>query len=99
MNTILIKSIAYRAEIIDILFNKSWYQEDINLLTKLLLNKVTASQIKETILGADRENIRFQYLDAEFVLNFDYYSQSCWICPNDEASQNKTHQLFERLKA
>ena len=98
MNDNTIKSISCNNEHIDILFNENWYQEDIHFLKNLLLAKVTNHQLKESIVGADRESIRFQWLDAEFIINFDYYSQSCWLSPNDDASQNKIHSMFNLLK-
>jgi hypothetical protein len=49
--------------------------------------------IQDKIIGADRENIRFSWKDCYFVLNFDYYSQSCWIEGQDSASTQELATL------
>lgn len=92
-----IKSISSINEQISIIFEENWYQEDIEYLRQLLLDKLTNYKMKEVTLGADRENIRFEYLSAEFVLNFDFYSQSCWFSAQDELSSLKIHHLYKVL--
>ncbi len=82
---------------IAIIFDQNWFQEDIILLRKPLLNKIPDHQIKEITLGADRESIRFLWQTAEFVLNFDCYSQSCWICAQDDISATKIQSLYNLL--
>lgn len=97
MDHIEIQSINLIDEHIAVLFEKEWFQEDILMLSKLLLGRLASYQIKENTLGADRENIRFLWLNAEFTLNFDYYSQSCWFNAQDELSTKQINALFNTL--
>ena len=64
---------------LQIVFAKNWYQEDINALTTLILNSFEDHQVIETISGADREYCRFEWHKNYFVINFECYSESCWI--------------------
>jgi len=98
MTQIKIQSIDLIDKEISLLFEKSWYQEDIPTLQQLLFSKIINYSIKEKTVGADRENIRFLWLDhAEFTLNFDYYSQSCWFSPQDEISSKQVQALYDLL--
>jgi hypothetical protein len=97
MPRITIQSINFIDEQITILFDQSWFQEDIGKLRQLLLNKIPEHHVKEITLGADREDVRFQWLNAEFILNFDYYSQSCWVSAHDEVSTAEIQPLFNLL--
>jgi len=84
---------------ITITFNTEWFQEDISTLSQLILSKIFHHQLKEKIIGADRENLRFTWQASEFLLNFDYYSQSCWVNAHDEVSQMTIPALHELLTA
>jgi hypothetical protein len=97
MSKVAIQSVRLVDNHITILFDQDWFQEDIVELHRLLLARIPNSKIKEFTLGADRENIRFQWQSAEFMLNFDYYSQSCWVSSQDEISLPKIPQLFNTL--
>ena len=97
MSRITIQSINSIDVQITVLFDQNWFQEDIVELRLLLLNKVPEHNIKEITQGADRENIRFQWQGAGFILNFDYYSQSCWFSAQDEISAPKIETLFNML--
>jgi hypothetical protein len=97
MADIAIKSIDLIDKSITIYFETSWFQEDMIELRQLILNKIPDHQVKEVIQGADRESIRFLGLKAEFILNFDYYSQSCWLNAHDEISAAKIQPLFNLI--
>ena len=97
MPHITIQSINFIDDQITVLFEQNWFQEDIRTLSQLLLSKVIPHEVKEITLGADRENIRFQWQNTEFILNFDYYSQSCWFSAQNEASTSKVHPLFNLI--
>jgi len=97
MAHISIQSINNIDEQIAILFDKNWFQEDIIELRQLLLNKIPNHNVKEVTLGADRENIRFLWENAEFIINFDCYSQSCWFSSHDEMSKLSIQNLFNVL--
>jgi hypothetical protein len=56
-----------------------WYQEDIPQLITNILVFLKGHDILESISGADRENCRFKWRTAYFIINFECYSQSCWI--------------------
>ncbi len=97
MSTIAIQSINLINNQIIVLFDQSWFQEDITTLRQLLLSNISNLEIREVIIGADLENVRFQWLDTEFILNFDYYSQSCWFDTQNSQSLAETNALFDLL--
>lgn len=75
---------AYQLELIEqqtlqVLWASPWYQEDIEALSQQLFGQLSIKRTLEHNSGADRESIRFYWQKAELVLNFDYYSQSCWF--------------------
>ena len=78
-NSQSIKSLTYQADHLSVYFENDWYQENIAALITLLFSSIMPLTIQEKIIGADRENIRFSWQEHYFVLNFDYYSQSCWL--------------------
>jgi len=94
MNHQEIQSISLNDDNIAVLFTAPWFQEDITVLCQLLLKEIPKHQVKEITQGADRENVRFSWLNAEFVLNFDYYSQSCWFSAQDDISLIQINPLF-----
>jgi len=80
INESLIKSVKLTNDrIVMIFWEPYWYQEDVDGLTAILIKFVEGAEITESIIGADRINVRFSYKHGYFVLNFEYYSQSCWI--------------------
>ncbi|WP_246129131.1 DUF3630 family protein [Colwellia demingiae] len=85
-----LESLTYQVDHLNVTFIKDWYQENIATLIDLLFLPIMPVTIQEKIIGADRENIRFRWENNYFVLNFDYYSQSCWIEGQDSSS---TEQL------
>ncbi|WP_426359072.1 DUF3630 family protein [Pseudocolwellia sp. HL-MZ19] len=64
---------------LQIIFHEIWYQEDVSQLTADVLSALKDHNILETISGADRENCRFEWQQEYFMMNFECYSQSCWI--------------------
>jgi hypothetical protein len=91
------ESINFIDKKISIIFDQLWFQEDINTLRQQILNKIKDHQVIEIIQGADRESCRFTWLDTEFNLHFDYYSQSCWFNTHDEITSSKIQSLFDLL--
>jgi len=76
-------------------FIEFWYQEDIGSLSVKVLAYLSQVRILETIQGADRENIRFTWqMKYYFSLNFDCYSQSCWLEGEDEESNKQLKHLI-----
>jgi hypothetical protein len=97
MSSIAIQSINLVNNQITVLFNQHWFQEDITNLQQLLFNNVSNLSIKETIIGADLEQVRIQWLDTEFSVTFDYYSQSCWFDSQDPESLTEIQSFFNVL--
>jgi hypothetical protein len=97
MPSIAIKSINLVNNQIIVLFNQNWFQEDIKTLRQLLLSDVSNITINEVIIGADRESIRFKCFDTDFIINFDYYSQSCWFDTQNSHSTIEISTLFDLL--
>jgi len=92
-----IQSIYIIDQQVSIIFQQNWFQEDIKELSQLILSTVSQHQIKEKIVGADRESLRFLWQRSEFILNFDCYSQSCWISAHDIASKTSISVLYKLL--
>ncbi len=83
---------------IAIQFDQAWFEEHISFLIKLILDNIADAQIVERILGADREYVRFNWLNNQFILHFESYSQSSWI--EDESLDNiKIIELFHQINA
>lgn len=60
-------------------FDRYWDQDDIKQLKNHIITSLKTAEIIEVITGADRENTRFIWNKLNFMLNFECYSQSCWI--------------------
>lgn len=77
------------------IFVEYWYQEDIDSLSAKVLAYLLQAKVLETVKGADRENVRFIWqMKYHFSLNFDCYSQSCWLEGEDEVSKLQLEQLM-----
>lgn len=88
-----LESLTYQIDYLNVKFKNDWYQENIKELIELLFLPLHCVVIKEKIIGADRENIRFNWAGYYFVLNFEYYSQSCWIEGQDSKSREELMTL------
>jgi hypothetical protein len=64
----------------------------------MIFNNLTEVTITENTQGADRSNIRFNYKTGRFLLNFECYSQSCWVEPEDELSGEFLPQIAKYIK-
>ena len=78
-----------------IAYNSVWYQDDICLMKEVIIKKLPAANTIESLVGADRESLRFSWRSHAFMLHFEYYSQSCWI----EAESEPSHFLINDLMA
>lgn len=87
------------ADQLTLYYNNYWYQEDIEYLYLQLFSSLKKWNIQERIVGADRECFRFSWQDSYyFTLNFDYYSQSCWIEGVDDKSISQVIYLHRALE-
>ena len=89
-----LESLTYQEEHLNVIFKNDWYQENISQLIDLLFFPIKPVVIQQKIIGADRENIRFSWNDCYFVLNFEYYSQSCWIEGQDGENIQQLMDLY-----
>lgn len=83
---------------LEIRFKDYWYQEDIEQLYQLLSDKLTDFSLVESLLGADRQTYRLTCNNQYLLLQFDYYSQSCWFSvevDNDQALLSKLIDIFQ----
>ena len=83
--------------VITISFQQLWDQDDIAELKSTIFEGQDIRLI-EHILGADRENFRLEWQHHIFCLNFDCYTQSCWIEAEQEIAQNLLPALLNLLK-
>lgn len=65
-------------------FMQEWDQDDIKLLSQCIFRHLPDHKLKEHIQGADREHFRFTFNEEYLVLQFESYSESCWIEPEDQ---------------
>lgn len=86
-------------ELITLSYEEPWHQEDIQLLINLLLPALGINEAKETIEGADRVNARIEFQQAILVINFEVYSQSCWIEAEQNQYQTQLMQAYTLLQA
>lgn len=93
----MIQLVENKGDFIQISFTKSWAQEDITQMVDHVLLSVSQIQIQEKNIGADREDVRFSWQGSYFILNFDCYSQSCWIEGQDSASTENLTSLLDEL--
>ncbi|WP_181901784.1 DUF3630 family protein [Thalassotalea euphylliae] len=84
-SSLLVSAVFLRDDHLDIRFDGEFDEEDFDIATEVVLSQLTQVSILEKIPGADRHNVRFRAQVAEdfgyFVLNFEVYSQSCWLEP------------------
>ncbi|WOH36133.1 DUF3630 family protein [Thalassotalea fonticola] len=78
-------------------FTRGWDQDDINLLSQCIFKHLPEHQIKEHIQGADREYFRFTFNDEYLVLQFESYSESCWIEPEDQLNSQQLQKINSLL--
>ena len=88
-----VESLTFQQDHLNIIFKNEWYQEDIPQLIDLIISPKMVIVIQENNQGADREDVRFSWCEHYFVLNFDYYSQSCWIEGQDIVSTEHLSEL------
>lgn len=72
--------------------------EDFELWATIFLHH-GAIQIIEFSQGADRHQLRFLFNEAPFNLNYEFYSQSLWICPEGNIAQEKLSSLNSLLQS
>ncbi|WP_281559175.1 DUF3630 family protein [Thalassomonas sp. RHCl1] len=80
-------------QMITLVFNPYWDQEDIAVLTELILAALGRVSPKNTVVGADREDIHFYWRDVCYILYFETNSQSCWL----EAESAEDHALLSEM--
>ncbi len=84
-------------ELIIISVHVQWYQEDTKKLADEILTALHDAKENDTMSGADRATVRFNWQGGYFLLNFECYSQSCWISPEDMTSQHLLSLMFSLL--
>lgn len=67
------------AQHINIVFQQDFDYDDVDTLAECVMSKFTDYKVIEVIPGADRMNYRIYWANNNFVLNFEVYSQSCWL--------------------
>lgn len=54
-------------------------QDDCSQLTDTILARWSNASLVEIVEGADRYCARVKYNNGIYLLNFEIYSQSCWL--------------------
>ena len=95
-----IKSVEFNNESISILFHNVWSQEQISTVVPLIFNALVNVETLELQHGADCGLIRLKWNNTIFILQFDCYSQSCWIDVEsfiDIEQLRKLHHCLKRI--
>jgi len=100
INEPLIKTINLTDEnVVMVVWESYWYQEDTDELTKIVFDILGGVTTTENIRGADRTNVRFVYKAGNFLLNFECYSQSCWLEAEDELSRDFLVEIVKGMSS
>ena len=83
---------------LDIRFSEQWYQEDIKQLCQDICQFLPDVKKVESLQGADRETFRLRWQNYYLLLNFDFYSQSCWLEMELIQEQNVLVELQRLMK-
>lgn len=98
MNEWLISSCeVIEKNILLISLNTPWFQEDLEEIRLLIFSAINSVIKIEDTLGADRENTRFIWQNHYFTLNFECYSQSCWVELEGQANDRALKALQDML--
>lgn len=85
-----------------ITFDHEWDQDDIAQLSDIVLQQLNheAAQdlhVIEHVKGADREYFRIRFQQDYLILQFESYSNSCWIEPEDQLEIQTLNVIHQRL--
>ncbi|MDN3652972.1 DUF3630 family protein [Thalassotalea ponticola] len=80
-----------------ITFTDDWQIEQTEDLAKHILSYLDEHQVLEKVIGADRFDCRFRFLQCDFVLHFEHYSESCWIEAQDRFNQRGVQDIVAAL--
>ncbi|QDP02631.1 DUF3630 family protein [Thalassotalea sp. PS06] len=78
-------------------FGNDWDQEDISEMITRIFERIANANVAEHVTGADREYLRFRCNNHHFLLQFETYSNACWIEAEDEFSEPGIAELFKQL--
>ncbi|REL28615.1 DUF3630 family protein [Thalassotalea euphylliae] len=88
-SSLAISAVWQRDDHLDIRFDGEFDEEDFTPLTQRVLDRLDNARVLENIPGADRHNVRFSLQlagqNGYFVLNFEVYSQSCWLAAESDS--------------
>lgn len=87
---------AVSAKVLQLSFNVSWTMDDTTAVVEFILERLSA-QVIEFIQGADIYCLRIKYAEAELLLNFEEYSNACWLectTAQDICALQDIHQLL-----
>lgn len=76
-------------------FQVPWDQDDIRDLITCVFNCIGKGQVIEHALGADLETVHFRLDNDDYLLNFEVYSQSCWLEVVNQEDSHALLQLYE----
>lgn len=81
-------------------FNQAWQLEQAPEFAKALVEQLEG-RIVETIEGADRYCFRLSMANTGYILQFEYYSNACWLeaelTRESGLGQNELELLATRL--
>lgn len=81
---------------ISISFDDFWHDEDIPNLAQTVFARIENHQLVETVLGADRQYLRFIWQTHHYILHFEFYAQSSWI-ESEPVDESAMKLIYEQL--
>ncbi|WP_286263520.1 DUF3630 family protein [Thalassotalea atypica] len=86
-----------KPDIIELRADVDFEQEDIKPMAHYLLSKIADSRLIEIVEGVDRAYFRADIQNQSFTINFEVYSQSCWLEPESPKEQAVLHHITSFL--
>ena len=81
---------------LNLILSCQWHIEDAEQLAHQVVALIDDARIVELIPGADRFSARLACPHGYFCLNFEEYSESCWLEAEDDASRQRLATLLSR---
>ncbi|MFD2165673.1 DUF3630 family protein [Thalassotalea euphylliae] len=98
MQQLAMTHVKQREHCIDIRLAQSFDEDDVESIAESLIQRHLDARTIENISGADRFNARFILNSSTFVLNFEIYSQSCWIDIESSELNNDFYHILTTLQ-
>lgn len=84
---------------IHVVFCLPWQQEDIDELSAHVISLFDDAAMIDHAQGADIETYHIRAFDTELLLNFEVYSESCWVEVVNNQDVTSIVKISEKIKS